>query len=422
MRIVLKQVLIQHKASSYHDQKVDIIIENGIITSIDSNINIEADQVVSGNNLVCTIGLCDIGTHAGEPGFEYIETMDSLTITALAGGYTMLALMPNLNPITQTKSDVEYLKNHPDRNGVDIYPIGALSKDTKGHDINEYMDMKSAGITCFSDGLHSIMDTGLLMRSLLYATHVDGVLVHFPGDENKVQDFDMHEGIMSTTLGLKGITDISEKSNLYRDHEVLKYTEGKILEHCLSSEGAIKLLKEFKSNTSNLNGSVAYLNLLFTEDVMSEFNTNYKVLPVLRSAKDKEALQKAVIEENIKIIVSNHQPWDGESKNLEFSYAKFGAIGLQTCFPAVIDEFTGKAPLITVIECFTIHPRNVLNVTLPNIELSQKANLCVIDLDKKWSFSEENNTSKSKNSPLLGHEFNCKVMATIHGEAAYFTT
>lgn len=422
MKVILKQVLVQHKASPFHGATVDILIENGVITDIKQNIATDADQVVTGNALVCTIGLCDVGTHGGEPGFEHIETVDSLTTAALAGGYTLLALMPDLNPITQTKSDIEYLKNHPDRNGVDLYPIGALSKDLKGQDFNEYLDMHRAGISCFSDGLHTVFDNGLLLRSLQYASHFNGLILHFPGEDQKKPDYDMHEGIVSTSLGLKGSTDIGEKTTLFRDIEAVQYTGGQIVEHCISSAGSIKMLKEFNAAGKNILASVPYLNLIFTDEDLGEFDSNFKVMPVLRTVDDRKALQDAITNGDITVIVTNHHPWDEEAKNLEFSYAKFGAIGLQTCISAVLDVMSDSNSITKILECFTVHPRKLLGVTIPQIDLANKANLCIIDLNRKWSFSEENNLSKSKNSPFLQHEFNSKVVATIHGDAIYFTT
>ncbi|HMU04271.1 MAG TPA: hypothetical protein PJ990_11630, partial [Saprospiraceae bacterium] len=174
MTFLIKNVTIVHEGSKHHLQKTDIFIHEGKIEKIGKNIKSADAEVIKGNDLYCCIGLCDIGTHSGEPGYEHRETIDSLTKAALAGGYTTLAIFPNNKPVTQSKADIKYLKDHPDRNGVEILPIGALSKDLKGVDIAEYMDMSSGGAIAFSDGMKSVQDTGLISRALQYANQVDG--------------------------------------------------------------------------------------------------------------------------------------------------------------------------------------------------------------------------------------------------------
>ncbi|MCB9310048.1 MAG: hypothetical protein H6567_08325 [Lewinellaceae bacterium] len=420
MKLLIKNVLVIHEGSSFHDRRVDILIESGNITTIGANLDVEVDQVVKGQNLIATIGLCDIGTHSGEPGFEHLETVESLCKSALAGGYTALAVMPNLHPVTQTRSDINFLKNHPNRHGVEIYPLGALSKNLDGKDINEYFEMKSSGTVCYTDGLKPIENPGLLIRALQYASPLGGSILHHPSFDGHESDYDMHEGIQSTLLGLRGLNTLAENSTLYRDIELASYTNGHLIEHCISSGNGLKLAAS-SEGFDKIRTTVSYMNLLFTDKNLFEFDSNFKVIPVLRSEEDRQKLIEGIRLGQVDCIVSNHRPWDEEAKNLEFSYAKPGCIGLQTCLPASIDGLKEAIDLSTLLKCFTTAPREILNLEVPKIEENEVANLCIIDLENPWTYSKENNKSKSKNTPFFDHQFSSQVICTIHGKSSYFT-
>ncbi|MBC7885804.1 MAG: amidohydrolase family protein [Saprospiraceae bacterium] len=413
MNVLIKNATIIHKGSKFHLKKYDLLISGGKIQKIQKGITDHKGSKLEGKDLYCCIGLCDIGTHSGEPGFEHRETLHSLSKAALAGGYTSLAVFPNNIPVTQTKADIKYLKEHAELQGVEIWPIGALSKDIKGVDIAEYMDMAAGGAVAFSDGMKSIQNTGLLSRALQYAAQIGGVVIHHPDDHHLSQGGEMHEGEMSTLLGLKGIADIAELHTVQRDILINEYNSGNLIEHCISSERSVSVIKKAKEAQKSLFSTVSYMNLLHTDADMHDFNTNLKVSPVLRSEKDKKALIHGLKNGTIDAIVSNHTPLDEESKNLEFPYAIPGAIGLETCLMACVSGLRDEMDLADIIEKLTVMPRKILNIPIPEIEEGQSVNLCVFEITQPFIFTTSDLRSKSTNSPYVDKEFDVRVLAAM---------
>lgn len=415
MNILIKKATILHQSSEFHLSVKDILICDGIISQIQDEISYEDAKIISGNKLYCFIGLCDIGTHTGEPGYEHRETINSLTKSALAGGFTALAVFPNNKPVTQTKADISFLANHSDRNGVSIYPIGALSKDSKGIDIAEYMDMKSGGAIAFSDGLKSVQDTGLLGRALQYASTIDVAIIHHPNDNYLSAGGEMHEGEMSTSLGMRGIPDIAELHMVQRDILLNAYQDSQIIEHAISSARSVEAIRQAKNEQNNIQATVAYMNLLFTDSDLYDFESNLKVSPVLRSEADQQQLIEGINDDTVSAIVSNHTPLDEEAKNLEFPYATPGATGLETCLSACFTYLNEKIAFPTLVHKLTMAPRKLLKIEVPQIAVGVKADLCIFNAGVSWMCTKDKMASKSANNPFIGKELKGKVIATIIG-------
>jgi dihydroorotase len=413
MDILLKEVKIIHKQSTFHGQKVDILLSDGIIKQINQKIDAKVSRLIAGKNLHCCIGLCDIGTHSGEPGYEHRETMASLTQSALAGGYTALATFPDTKPVIQSKGDIHFLKNHKDRNGVSIYPIGALSKDNKGLDIAEYLDMKEAGAVAVSQGNTSVDDTGLLSRAMQYALHACLPVIHHPDDNFLSVGGQMHEGATSTILGLKGLPSIAEVHSLQRDILLCEYNDSLTIEHAISCRQSVEIMKKAKKAQNKVSCTVPYLNLIFDDSTLDDFDTNFKVTPPLRAKEDQKALIKGLKDGTIDAIISNHTPIDDENKNVEFPYATPGAIGLETCLSACLTYLLKEIELEVLIEKLTWMPRNLLHVPIPMIEQGAKADLCVFDLDETWTVQLDTQKSKSKNNPFIGKTLRGKIVYTF---------
>jgi dihydroorotase len=409
----IKNATILHKGSALDGKKRDLIIANGIIKEIGSKLSDPKAKVIEGKGLHVCIGLCDIGTHTGEPGREDRETMQSLTSGALKGGYTCLAIFPNNQPITQSKADVQFLKRHPQSQGVEIHAIGALSIDTKGANITEYIDMHTAGAIAFSDGMKAVQDAGLLSRALTYADQIGGLIIHHPNDKTLSAGGEMHEGEMSTNLGMKGVPSIAESSMVQRDILVADYTGGKLLLHCLSAEQSLTMVKTAKKSNPKLYTSVDYMHVIHIDKDLVDFDTHLKVIPVLRDAIDRKAIIKAINDDVIDIIVTNHTPLDVEVKNLEFTYAEPGAIGLETCLPALLHHAADKIALEKIIHKLTISPRQILGLNIPKIAVGEKANLCIFDINADTVINADDIASISKNSPYIDKVLKGKVVATI---------
>ena len=417
MSILIKNARIISPGSNLHGLKKDVLVANGRIEKISNKIADKNAKVISTKNLHLSPGWLDIGTHGTEPGYEYRETFSSLSRTAASGGYTALAVFPNSNPPVDNKSSVQFILNNTGNDIIDFCPIGAVSKACSGEEITEMIDMAAHGAVAFSDGLHSIECNGVLLRALQYAKSTGKIIIHHPDDKSLSNNNNIHEGELSTSLGLKGSPGLAEILTMERDILMADYAESAILLHNLSTEESVKKLSSLKS--AFVSSSVSYLNLCKTDESLANFNANFKTIPPLRSESDRKALIDGINRGTIDIISSNHVPLEEEAKKLEFVYAKSGAIGLQTCFAALM-EFAGTIKLDKLIECLSVNPRKVLGLEEIRIKTGEKANLTLFDTNSPWVYNEENNNSKSKNSPFLNQQFSSKIVGIINGKKSRF--
>lgn len=415
MRILLKQLTLLDKQSPYNQDKVSILIENGIISKIGKSIRVTKNvKSIDCKGAYASIGWLDIGTQIGEPGYEHRETLETVAAAAARGGFTELASFPNTHPIIQTKSEVQYILNRTEKSLVDFHPIGAVSKDCNGEELSEMMDMHSAGAIAFSDGKYSIQKNSIIMRALEYVKSVNGVIINCPNDKSIARNGMIHEGKISATLGTEAIADIAESIQVERDLSLCRYTDSKIFIHNISSQHSVAKIRTAKSELKKqVKASVPYLNVLFDDSYIANFDANYKVLPPLRSEEDKQALLEGLRDGTIDSVSSNHVPIDVESKNLEFSRSAFGAIGLETCFSAMYSQPKGLT-IRQLINIFAYKSRESLGLDIPVIDIGQKANLTIFHPEQKWIYRKNAIKSKSNNSPFINKEFTGKVIAVIN--------
>lgn len=414
MDLLIKKASIFDPASAHHQQKADILIEAGKIVDIQTDITSAGTETIEADNLHVSPGWLDIGVHIGDPGYEHVEDIESVSAAANAGGYTGIACYPNTSPTVQSKSEVLYLKNNSQHLAVDFYPIGAISKGCKGEEITEMYDMTAAGAVAFSDGEKSIQNSGLMMRALQYAKGFEGTIINHAHDKTIGGGGQLHEGMTSTQMGVKGIPALAEELMVQRDIYLAEYTESKLHIANISTRRSVELIRAAKKNGLKITSSVAALNLVYDDQTMSSFDTNFKVLPPLRSQDDMDALWQGLQDGTIDTITSNHQPVEEEHKKLEFSYASFGAIGLQTAFALVHTHLEKRLTLHQLIDKLAIQPRKILNLPIPSIQIGQIANLTLFNPSETWTFSKKDIRSKSKNSPLLGKKLQGKVIGVVN--------
>jgi len=413
MSILIKQATILQPGSSYHEKKRDVLIERGVISSIKSKIDHAKGTIVQGKGAYLSTGWVDMGALVGDPGFEQREDVRTLSKAALAGGFTEVAVWPNTQPVIDNKSEVVYLQRQAADTGIQLHPIGAISPHTDGKELTEMMDMNRAGAIAFSDGKRSIQDGGVMLRALQYAKAFNGLIINHPHAKSINPEGQVHEGFVSTSLGMKGLPRIAEELMVQRDLDLLRYAESKLHIYGISSARSIQLIKAAKREKLNVTTSVPFFNLLFTEDQVSEFDGNYKVLPPLREKSDRKALIAALIDGTIDLIVSNHTPRDQEEKFMEFPYAAFGATGLQTLFPALNTALSKKITPAQFAEILSKRPRRILGLQQPTIEEGQLANLTLFDPNHTWTLSKKDLQSRSKNTPFVERTFTGKVRAVI---------
>lgn len=429
MKLLLKNVRLVAPHDPREGQNFDIFIQNGIIQKITNSIDV-ADLVTEGGALpqifecdgACvSVGWLDIGVQVGDPGYEHREDLDSVTAAALAGGYTSIAMQPNTKPAIHSKSEILYIKNKNLHSLVEILPIGALSVDCAGKDIAEYYDMHKAGAVAFSDGLKSVQDAGLMLRALQYAGGLNALVINYPNTKSIAPQGQMHEGMVSTSLGLSGLPAMAEELMIQRDLHLVAYAEGRLHFANISTTRAVELVREAKRQGLRVTASVAVLNLAFTDETLKTFDSNLKVLPPLRTQQDVNALLEGLADGTIDFIASNHVPLDEELKNLEFSYADFGAIGLQTTFALSNFILHKKLNINDIIHKLAIAPRQILGIEIPKIAEGEIANLTIFNPDEIFVLKEKNILSKSKNSPLIGKLLRGKVLGVINrGHAKFF--
>lgn len=410
MVILLKKATIVDPLSKYNGKRQDILIEKGVITKIGASISSKKAKIVNAKNLHVSPGWVDIGVFTGEPGLEHRDVLSTTLDSAGAGGYTRIAIFSNdAHPIDQS-STISFIKDRSSSSPIHCHSIGALSQKLEGEEITELIDMHHAGAIAFSDGLHSIQKAGLLERALHYVKAVDSIIIHRPNDKTLSLHSQMHEGDVSTSLGVPGMPDIAESIMIDRDIEILKYTDSKMLIHLVSSQKGIQhLKKEKKAMPDQLFASVSYHNLIETDESLSDFDVNRKLSPPLRTNTDKSALIKAVESDLIDIICSNHVPVEIEGKEKEFIYADNGALGLQTCAASLLEIIDHE----TLVSKLAINPRKIFNLPAATIEKGATAELSLWATKTDFEFTNNDNKSLSRNSPFFGKTFKNKVIGVV---------
>ncbi len=415
MDILLQQVKVIHEGSALHRKTVDILIKDGVIKTISKSIKKpKGVPVWSQANAHVSIGWLDIGTQIAEPGYEHRETIASVSRAAAAGGFTGIACFPNTKPCLDSHSPIQYVQQRAQREIIDLYPIGSISQSCEGHEMTEMIDMHRAGAVAFSDGDHSIEKNGLLLRALEYAKSLDGLIISSPQENVISKNGVMNEGKTSISLGLPGIPDMLEKLMTIRDIELCKYAEGRMLIHGISTPETLKVIKAAKKDKVRVQSSISYMHLVADESQLNTFDPNYKIMPPLRTEKQRKSMVKAVDQGDIDVIHSQHIPIEKEGKEKEFFYADFGIIGLETCFAATHTLCQKDLSLDRLVHCLSRGPREVLQ--LPEIRITEghTANLTLFDPAKKWTYTEDQVQSKSRNSPFIGQSFVGKALAIIN--------
>lgn len=410
MNVLIKSATIIDKSSSFHQQKKDILIENGIITAIESTIkNIKNYKEVILENLHISQGWFDTSVCFGEPGLEERETIENGLKTAAKSGFTAVAVNPNTNPIADNKSAIEFIKNKGANFATNLYPIGSLTKGAESKDIAELFDMKNSGAIAFGDYNKPVCNANLLKIALQYAQNFNGLVLSFPQDNSIAQNGLVNEEINSTKLGLKGIPALAEELQIARDLFLLEYTGGKLHIPTISTKKAVELIKEAKKKGLNVTCSVAAHHLILTDDELHSFDANTKVLPPLRTSKDIKALLKGLKEGVIDMITSDHNPMDIEHKKVEYESAKYGTIGLESLFGAL----NKKVDLETLINALTVNPKSRFGIENNSIKKGEKANLTLFNPEKESIFTEESILSTSKNSIFINKKMNGEVYGVI---------
>jgi dihydroorotase len=413
MQILLRQAKLIDSSSPYNGQTKDILITDGIISSIEDKIDHQNAEVVTGEGLLVSGGWVDPFSHFCDPGIEYKETLETGANAAAAGGYTRVFSMPNTEPVVDNKSQVSYVVQQSACLPVSIHPIGAITKKLEGKDLAEMYDMKNSGAVAFSDGLVPVQTAGLFLKALQYVKAFDGVLIQIPIDKSIGAGGLINEGIISTQLGLPGIPAISEETIIKRDIDLARYTGSKLHITGVSTKTSIDLIAQAKQEGLQISCSVTPYHLYFADEDLVSYDTNLKLNPPLRTVSDRAALRDAVENGLVDCIATHHLPQNWDNKICEFEYAKSGMIGLQTAF-AVVNTVLPNLSNEKIIKLFSENARNIFDLPTTHVSVGSKAELTLFSRTAETLLTTGNNQSKSANSPFLEKTLMGKAVGIVH--------
>ena len=412
--LVLKNgtIIDPHHKKTIHG---DVWIKDGTIAGVGGFKAPKSSETVDCSGKVITHGFCDLHVHFREPGREDKETLQTGSLAAMAGGFTRVCVMPNTNPPLDSPESINFIREKADDCPIHIHPIGAVTKSQDGNDLTEMGLMHQEGAVAFSDDGLPIQDGAMMRIALEYATLVDVPIINHAEDVCLRAEGVMHEGRISTHLGLPGNPDLAESAMVHRDLELAEFTGARLHVPHVSSAKAVHHIREMKQKNKNVTAEVTPHHLFFNDDALTSFNTHLKVAPPIRTEEDRRALIQAVKEGTIDCIATDHAPHTIEDKETTFDLASFGMIGLESCFGAVHKVLMDQEglQLEDVIALLTAKPRAIMGFDPDLFTLGRAAEINVIDADKEWTFEREHVRSRSINSPFYGEPLKGKVELTI---------
>jgi dihydroorotase len=351
-----------------------------------------------------------------DPGFEHKETLETGAHAAAAGGYTRVFVVPNTSPALHSKSQIEYIVEKSGRLPVHIHPIGAVTKNVEGKELAEMYDMHAYKAIAFSDGFQPIQSAGLLIKALQYIKAVNGVIIQFPEDKTIQPGGLMNEGVISTRLGLPGKPALAEVLMIQRDLELTRYANSTLHIPGISTAKSVHLIREAKAQGINVTCSVTPQHLYFCDEDLLDYNTNLKINPPIRTVDDQKSLLEGVLDGTIDMIACHHQPHEWDSKTCEFEYARYGMIGLESCF-GVLGNLS--LPLEKTIQLLSTEPRKRFGLAPSTIQTGSKAELTLFAPEITYTFNRSHIKSASHNSPFLGKNLTGKVIGIVNKDSLF---
>ncbi|RCK71783.1 MAG: Dihydroorotase [Ignavibacteriae bacterium] len=425
MKLLFKNAHLINPAQKLN-KVADILIIDGIIKKIEHDIMSEPD--VKEYDLAGKIvapGFVDMHVHLREPGYEHKETIETGLHSAAEGGFTAVCCMPNTNPPIDDASVVKsILQKAKDVLGgiIDVYPVAAATKGREGKELSPMLELSEAGAMAFSDDGSTIYNTEILRRALEYSSMLNRIIIQHPEDLELSRNGVINEGFISTILGLPGIPSIAEETIIERDIRILEYVDGFYHAAHISTRNSVEIIRNAKRKGLNVTCEVTPHHFTLSEEAVKGFDTNAKMKPPLRTQSDIEALIEGLSDGTIDVIATDHAPHSFDEKEVEFLAAPFGIVGLETAIGLALTYLVHKKHLTIeqLIEKFSINPRKILSLPEIKIEVGEKANLTIIDMNKKWTVDIQKFKSKSKNSPFHNFELVGKSIGIVNNGNVYF--
>jgi dihydroorotase len=419
MSLLLSQATIGDPRSPHFGRRTDLFIHNGVIAQMGEITPPEGTRVVDASGMVLFPGFTDPFSHFCDPGLEQKETLESGAAAAAAGGYTRVLLLPNTQPAIHNKSQVEYIVQKSKGLPAQALPLGAITNNCEGKELAEMYDMRQSGAVAFTDGTNPIQNPQIMLKALQYVKAFDGVIIQVPDEQSLSRHGLMHEGIVSTRLGLPGKPAIAEALMLARDLELLRYTQSRLHVTGLSTAASVELVRRAKNDGLNLTCSVTPYHLSFCDEDLVGYDTHLKVNPPLRTRADVEALKSAVLDGTVDCIACHHLPHETDSKVCEFGNAQYGMAGLETCFAAVRTALPQLSPE-RLANLFSVQPAVIFGLELPQTDAGSKALFTLVDLEAQWQLIIGQQRSVSANYGFANRPLHVKPMAICRDEQFIF--
>lgn len=411
MNLLIKNVQINDPASTHHGNVLDVSIQDGKYHSFGKALKAgKGDEVVEGTGCVLSPGWFDMRVSFKEPGDEQKETIRSGQDAAAAGGFTGVLLMPSTNPPLQTNADISFVKRQAANHVVDVIPAGVLTEKREGKELSGMYDMQLAGARAFTDDKRSINDSGVMLRAMQYAANIGAPVIAYTDDPGLTNKLQANESPATTVLGFKGMPAIAEEISVQRNLSLVAYSGHPVHLSGISTREAVEIIRDAKKKKLPVTAEVYIYHLALEDSTLETFDSLYKVKPPLRGPEDVKALQKAVIDGTIDVVCSDHCPEDIESKDLEFDFAAFGIIGLESFYGILNTALKGKLTDDRIYQLLVKSPREILKLDIPNVLENQKANFTLYHPTLEWIFDKSSIKSLSANTPFIGKKLTGKVM------------
>ncbi|MEZ4307982.1 MAG: dihydroorotase [Polyangiaceae bacterium] len=405
------------------DGEIDIVVEAGVITRVGAGAatadlrRVEGARILSGHHLLVTPAFVDLHAHLREPGQEYKEDIRSGLTAAARGGFAHVCAMPNTKPVNDNRAITEaMIATARALEGPALHPIGAITVGQKGSDLTEMADLKDAGAVGVSDDGRCVTSSAVMRRALEYARTFDLAVIQHAEDHALTEGAQMHEGAISTRLGLRGWPRVAEDIIVARDVLLAEATGARYHVAHVSTSGAVRILREAKSRGIAVTAEVTPHHLTLTDAAVLGYDTACKVNPPLREQGDVDALREALADGTIDAVATDHAPHSSLEKDCEFAEASPGLIGLELVVPVLFGlAREGKLPLARLVDALTRSPARIAGLASPALRQGARAELCVIDTERSFTVNRASLRSKSTNTPFLNRTFTGAVTLTLAG-------
>ncbi|HYL76616.1 MAG TPA: dihydroorotase [Bryobacteraceae bacterium] len=415
MRLIIRNGRVIDPASRL-DAVRDVLIVDGKIAAVGAKLDAASAEQFDATGLIVTPGFIDMHVHLREPGFEYAETIESGSRAAAAGGFTSICCMPNTSPVNDNATVTSYIMERAERYAVvNVHPIGAITKNSAGEELAAIGSMKQAGAVAISDDGRPVMNARVMRRAMETAHSFGIPVIDHCEDLHLSAGGDMHEGVESVRLGLRGIPAASEDVMVARDILLAELTGARFHVAHISSRYSVDMVAFAKSRGLPVTCEATPHHFALADSEMPPYDSNYKMKPPLRSACDVGAVTQGIISGAVDAIATDHAPHPGSEKMQEFEKCPFGIIGLETAIGLALERLVqpGKIPLAKLVALFTTGPARVLNLDRGRLAMGQPGDITILDTERTWTYDVNKSASKSRNSPFHGKEFRGGPVATI---------